>query len=69
MRTRPALDTRPGTLPEIRPDGTSVKFFLDVPTVRNIPRLVLRCDTDGNVWASIDSAGRRDSVEPSRSTW
>ncbi|HXW04525.1 MAG TPA: hypothetical protein VD833_04785 [Vicinamibacterales bacterium] len=60
MAIRRALDARPGTLPEIRPDGNSVKFLIDIPTVRYIPRLVLRCDGDGNVWASIADGDRRD---------
>jgi hypothetical protein len=53
FRPRRPLDGRRGELPEIRPDGQGVMFLIDVPSVPRIPRLVLRCDTDGSVWASI----------------
>jgi hypothetical protein len=53
MTHRRRLDGRPGTLPEIRSLGSSVKFLIDVRAVRESARLVLRCDDDGNVWASI----------------
>jgi len=62
MTSRRSLDGRPGSLPEIRPDGKSVKFLIDVRTVRDTPRLVLRCDDDGNVWASIHTADRHEAI-------
>jgi hypothetical protein len=55
MATRRTLDGQRGTLPEIRPDGQGVKFLIDVEMLRQTPRLVLRCDSDGNVWASIEN--------------
>jgi hypothetical protein len=64
MSSRRSLDNGPGSLPEIRPDGTSVKFLIDVTTVRNTPRLVLRCDAQGEVWAAIDTPDHREVVEP-----
>jgi hypothetical protein len=64
MSSRRLLDNRPGSLPEIRPDGTSVKFLIDVTTVRNSPRLVLRCDAQGDVWAAIETADRREVIAP-----
>jgi hypothetical protein len=42
-----------GALPEIRLEGTSVTFYLDVALGRTTGRLQLRCDSDGNVWASL----------------
>jgi hypothetical protein len=41
-----------GALPEIRLQGESVVFYLDIATERGMSRLSLRCDADGNVWAS-----------------
>jgi hypothetical protein len=67
MSTRRSLDTRPGSLPEILPAGSSVRFLIDVTTVRDTPRLILRCDPDGSVWASIETADRRDVIEPAPS--
>ena len=46
-----------GALPEIRLQGASVVFYLDIALVRRTGRLVLRCDTDGQVWASLDAIG------------
>jgi len=55
-----------GALPEIRLQGDSVVFYLDIATGRNGARLVLRCDADGQVWASIEdhasSAGARSDA-------
>jgi hypothetical protein len=58
MRTMPRRDHRhntgqAGALPEIRLEGTSVTFYLDVAIGRRTGRLQLRCDPDGNVWASL----------------
>jgi hypothetical protein len=61
MTYRRSLDSHPGSLPEIRSVGSSVKFFIDVRTVRRSPRLVLRCDDDGNVWASIVASNRNEA--------
>jgi hypothetical protein len=46
--------TQSGALPEIRLEGDSVVFYLDIATASGAGRLVLRCDADGNVWASAD---------------
>ena len=56
MRRR---DSRPmtaqsGALPEIRLEGESVVFYLDIATGRDATRLILRCDADGQVFASIE---------------
>jgi hypothetical protein len=48
-----AIDQRPGPLPEIRADGDNVTFALPLNEVEEGLRLMLRCDVDGNVWASI----------------
>jgi hypothetical protein len=61
MAYRRSLDSRPGSLPEIRSLGSSVKFLIEVRTVRDSPRLVLRCDDDGNVWASIATPHRSEA--------
>jgi hypothetical protein len=44
-----------GALPEIRLQGDSVVFYLDIAAGRgNNSRLILRCDADGQVWASLE---------------
>ena len=45
------FDERPGPVPEIRAEGDSVIFCLDVTSEQ--ARLILRCDPDGSVRASI----------------
>jgi hypothetical protein len=49
-----AITAQSGALPEIRLQGDSVVFYLDIATSRRTSRLVLRCDSDGNVWASLE---------------
>lgn len=51
MFDRRTLDERPGSVPDIHMDGESVIFVLDVRSER--ARLVIRCEPDGNVRASI----------------
>jgi hypothetical protein len=51
-RPQRAQATQSGALPEIRLEGESVVFYIDVATAGGGGRLVLRCDADGNVWAS-----------------
>lgn len=60
--TRPsgATTVQSGALPEIRLQGESVVFYLDIATGRGTSQLLLRCDADGNVWASVDDAAARD---------
>jgi hypothetical protein len=53
MPARKPLDRSPGAVPEIRPAGDGVIFLLDVAGTQPPGRLVLRCDAEGNVWASI----------------
>jgi hypothetical protein len=54
MPARKALDRRPGTMPEIRTDGDSVTFRLEIAEVANGTRLIIRCDADGSVWMAIE---------------
>ena len=49
-----------GVLPEIRLEGESVVFYLDIAAGRGPARLVLRCDSTGNVWSSIAPAAGVD---------
>jgi hypothetical protein len=46
------LDQRPGAVPEIRPDGDAVCFYLDVRTEH--ARLIIRCDPDGTVSSALE---------------
>ena len=53
MPARKGLDHRIGPMPEIRADGDSVSFWLDIAGLHQSVRLVIRCDAAGNVWASL----------------
>ena len=59
MRIRKTLDQR-GPVPEIRADGDSLTFRLYVPGEAEETRLVLRCDSTGEVWASIQTVSAKD---------
>ena len=59
-RKRAPIDQLPGRFPEIRSDGDSVTFKLALPGLDESTRLVLRCDSQGNVWASILKPSRVD---------
>ena len=45
------LDERPGPVPDIRTDGDSVIYLIDIPDVA--AQLIIRCDPDGCVRASV----------------
>jgi hypothetical protein len=53
MANRKALDYAPGALPDIRAEGDSVFFQFDVTGLRRPAHLVIRCDADGNILASL----------------
>jgi hypothetical protein len=52
MGARRMLDRCPGALPEIHAEGDSVTFAFDL---HDVPawRLIVRCDANGDVFASI----------------
>ena len=52
-RGKEITDRRPGPAPDIRADGDSVTFGFTLDAMRTGLRLVIRCDGNGNVWASI----------------
>ena len=54
------MTAQSGSLPEIRLEGESVVFYLDIAAGRGPARLVLRCDSTGNVWSSIAPAAGVD---------
>ncbi len=56
---RKTLDRRPGAVPEIRTDDDSVIFYLDVASEH--ARLIIRCNPDGTVAASITFGQPADS--------
>jgi uncharacterized protein (UPF0548 family) len=64
MARRKALEHRPGIMPDIRADGDSVTFHLQTFGVDAEARLIIRCDADGAVWASMDSIVHRTTDEP-----
>jgi hypothetical protein len=53
MSGRKTIDQRPGAPPEIRAEGDSVTFHLAIAGLDDRARLVIRCDADGEVWASL----------------
>jgi hypothetical protein len=55
---RGAADERPGPVPDIRIKGDSVVFYLDLP--REHGRLVVRCDPDGALRASLELTARTE---------
>jgi hypothetical protein len=50
-------------LPTIRAEGDMITFHLDVQGLNESARLVIRCDAEGNAWASI--ARGLDAPSPS----
>jgi hypothetical protein len=63
MAVRKALDQRPGPVPEIRANGDSVTFRLDIAGVDRDTRLIIRCDPDGTVQASIEHGSPREATD------
>jgi hypothetical protein len=57
-RTQQTLDRQPGTLPDIRTDDGGITFVIVPPGAPHHDGLVIRCDDNGEVWASI-RPGRR----------
>ena len=53
MASRKSLDQQAGALPEIRSDGDSVIFQLEVMGVPQDMQLLIRCDARGEVWAAL----------------
>ena len=65
MTKRRIVEHRPGTMPDIRADGDSVTFHLEIAGAHAGARLIIRCDADGTVWASTpDSIGDRKPIGP-----
>lgn len=54
MAVRKALDRQPGSTPDIRRDGDSITFLLEVAGAPDQIKLVLRC-TQTEVFASVVS--------------
>lgn len=65
MARRTALEHRPGIMPDIGAEGDSVIFHLAISSVHSAARLVIRCDADGAVWASMPhSINDRKAAHP-----
>jgi hypothetical protein len=56
MARRREIDAHPGRLPKIRADGETVVFEFDPPGGDRGPRLLIRCDDKGDIWAWISTA-------------
>lgn len=55
------LDHRRGSLPDIRANDESITFRIPLAGfARSL--LVIRCDTDGEVWISIADGGQTDAA-------
>lgn len=46
-------DRQPGPLPIVRNNGDSTTFEFDAVSPETGERLIIRCDSKGQVWASI----------------
>lgn len=57
-RTQQTLDRQPGTLPDIHSDDGGITFVMVPRGAPHHDGLVIRCDDNGEVWASI-RPGRR----------
>jgi hypothetical protein len=55
-RERLTLDQRPGSLPDIRSDRGGITFIIAQAGPPQREPLVIRCDTDGEIWLSIRPA-------------
>ncbi len=53
MGARKTLDRQPGSAPEIRAVGDQVTFMFDIAGLPERIKLLVRCDTSGNVLASV----------------
>jgi hypothetical protein len=47
-------DGHRGNLPEIRTDHNTITFVLTIALKGTAPKLVLRCERNGEIYASID---------------
>ncbi len=63
MSSRKALKEHPGVVPDIRVDKNGIAFHMDIMGLRHRSRLIIRCDDNGDVWASIPKARSRRSKE------
>jgi hypothetical protein len=54
-RVQPALDQRPGALPDVRTCGSDITFVMAPAGTPASDRLIIRCDDHGGVWISIGS--------------
>jgi hypothetical protein len=61
MSARRMLDRQPGSRPEVRRDGDSMTFVLEVAGAPDRIKLVLRC-TQSEIYASVENLP--DRVEP-----
>jgi len=53
MLRRQQIDRQPGRLPDIRADDGSITFVIVPPGAPHHFQLVIRCDDNGEAWASI----------------
>lgn len=53
MAARKTLDRQPGAMPEIQADAENIIFRFDVAGAPDGMKLVLRCDSKGQIWGAI----------------
>lgn len=47
------VDHHRGRIPEIRTASDSILYYIDVVDGSRRPRLIIRCDANGDVWAAL----------------
>jgi len=52
------LDQQPGSPPDIRMNAEGVTFIMAGPPGRRGERLIIRCDSNGELWISIKPAAQ-----------
>jgi hypothetical protein len=57
-------DGHRGNLPEIRTDHNTITFVLTIVLKGTAPKLVLRCERNGEIYASIDVTAANPAAPP-----
>ena len=54
---QPALDGRPGSLPEVRADASGSIYVMTPPGAPKSGQLTIRCDLNGELWIALRTDG------------
>ena len=58
-----ALDRSPGAKPDIRPDRGGVLYIMSPAGLPKGEQLIIRCDSDGEVWIALEDCRGCDDDE------